>query len=49
MKCVSLNNEPCQARPTLVNTNFKETPFYQLTAIFKKCGKSCNTIDNLCA
>ena len=28
IKCVSLNNQPCQARPTLVNINCDETPFF---------------------
>ena len=30
MKCVSLNNQPCQARPTLVNINSNKTPFLSL-------------------
>ena len=25
LKCVSLNNQPCKARPTLVNINTDET------------------------
>ena len=28
IKCASLNNQPCQARPTLVNINSDETLFF---------------------
>ena len=31
IKYVSINNRPCQARPTLVNINSDETLFYQFT------------------
>ena len=44
IKCVSLNNRPCQARLTLVNSGFNETLFYPFTVSFIKCGGSCNTI-----
>ena len=27
IKCVSLKNQPCQFRPTIVNINFDETLF----------------------
>ena len=46
IKCVSLNNLPCQARPTFVNINSNETVFYSFTVTINKCGGSCNiTID----
>ena len=45
IKC-SLNNEPCHARPTLVNINFDETCFYPFTVSVNKFGGSCNAIDN---
>ena len=31
LKCVSLNNQPRHARPTLININSDETLFYPLT------------------
>ena len=44
IKCVSLNNEPCQARPTPVNINSNQVFYYQFTvSVIKYCG-SCNTI-----
>ena len=46
IKCVSLNNQPCQARPTLVNVNSNKPLYYQITASVNKYGRSCNTIDD---
>ena len=45
IKCVYLNNRPCQARTTL-DINFNETLFYPLTVSVNKCGGSCNTIND---
>ena len=39
----------CQARPTLVNINSDETPFYPFTVSVDKCGGSYDTIDDPCA
>ena len=39
---VSLNNQPCQAKPTLVDTNSNEKYFNP----FNKCGENCNAIDD---
>ena len=46
IKCVSLNNQPCHARSTLVDINSDETLFYPFTVNVNKCGGSCNAIDN---
>ena len=42
----SLNNQPCQARPTVANINSDETLFYPFTIIVNKCGGGCNAIDD---
>ena len=44
IKCVSLNNRPCQVTQTLVDINSNETIFYPFNVNFDKCGGSCNTI-----
>ena len=44
--CISLNNRPCQARPTLVNINSNETFFYPCTVSINKCGGRFNTTDD---
>ena len=46
IKCLTLNNRPCQARPILVNINSDETFFYPFTVSVNKCGGICNTIDD---
>ena len=46
IKCVSLSNNPCQARPTLVNINSDETLFYPFTVSVNKRGGSCYTIND---
>ena len=40
MKCVPLNNQKCQVRPTLVDINFDKTVFYQFAISVNKCGGS---------
>ena len=44
MKCVSLNNQPCQGRPTIVDLNANETLLYPYTVSFNECGG--NTFDD---
>ena len=41
-----LNNEQCQARPTLVNIISDETIFYPFTVSANKSDGSCSTIDD---
>ena len=47
IKCVSLNNRPCEARLTLIDINSNKSLFYPFTVCANKCGGSCNTIYNL--
>ena len=44
LKCVSLNNRPCQPRPILVNINSNQPLYCPFTVSVNKCGGSCNTI-----
>ena len=46
IKCVLLNNWPCQAWPTLFNINSNEPLYYPFTDSVNKCGGSCNSIDD---
>ena len=46
IKCISLNNWPCQARPILADINSNETPFYSFSFSVNNCGTSGNTIDD---
>ena len=50
LKCVTFNNQQCQARPTVVDINFNEILFYSFTVSVNNCGGSCNTIcSGLCS
>ena len=41
IKCVSLNNRPCQARPTILNINSKEPLYSPFIVSVNKSGKTC--------
>ena len=49
IKCLSLYNQSCQARPALVNTISEEALFYPFTVRVNKCGGSCNTRWYICS
>ena len=46
IKCVSLNNQPCQARSRLVNINSNELLYYPFIVSVNKCGESSNALSN---
>ena len=46
INCVSLNNQPCQARLTLVNINSNQLLYYPYTVSINKCGGSCNSTND---
>ena len=45
IKCISINNRPCQARATLVNISCNKPKYYPCVISAYMCGGSCNTID----
>ena len=46
-KFVSLNNEPCMFRSTLIDSNPVEFNCYSFLISLDKCSKSSNATDNL--
>ena len=42
IKCLTLNDQPCQARLTPIDVNANETIFYPIFVNVNKCGGSCN-------
>ena len=46
-KCVSLSNESCLARPTLIDLNLIELNYYPFMISLDKCNRSCNAINDL--
>ena len=47
LKCITLNNQPIQAGPTIVNINSNKTIYYPFNV--NKCSGSSDTIDDLYA
>ena len=45
IKCVSLTNQPCKARPVLIDINLINF-FYLFTVSVNNCGGSCSAIDD---
>ena len=48
-KCVSLNNEPCMTRPTLIDLNSIELNYCSFMISLDKFNGSCNVVDDLSA
>ena len=44
---MSLNNEPCMIRPTLIDLNAIELNYFQFMISLDKCKGSCNAVDDL--
>ena len=44
---MSLRNEPCMVRPTLIDLNLIELNYYPFMISLNKCNGSCNAIDDL--
>ena len=46
LKCVSINNQECKARPAKMNINSNESLFYPYIILVNKCSGSCNNIND---
>ena len=46
LKCVSMNNQECRARPEIININSNESLFYLYSIKINKCSSSCNDIND---
>ena len=47
INCVFMNNQPCTARPTLIDLNPGELHYYPFTVSLYGCDGSCNTVEDL--
>ena len=45
LRCISMNNRECKARPQIVNVNSDEPVFYPFNTKTSKCGGSYNNIN----
>ena len=46
MKCISINNQECKARPKIINVNNNEPVFYTYSINVSKCSGSCININD---
>ena len=46
LSCISMNNQPCKARPEIVNVNSNNPIFYPFRSKTNKCSGSCNNIND---
>ena len=49
IKCISLNNEPCLARLTLMDLNTYELHYHPFMLNSDRCNGNCNTLDDATA
>ena len=46
LSCISMNNEPCKARPEIINVNNNNPIFYPFSIKTSKCSSNCNNIND---
>ena len=49
LSCISMNNEPCKARPEIINVSNNNPVFYPFSIKTNKCSGNCNNINDLFA
>ena len=46
LSCISMSNQPCKARPEIVDVNSNNPLFYPFSLETSKCSGNCNNINN---
>ena len=46
LSCISMNNQPCKARPEIINVNSNNAIFYPFGIKTSKCSVNCNNIND---
>ena len=46
LSCISMNNQPCKARPEIINVNSNNPIFYPSSIKTSKCSGNCNNIND---
>ena len=46
LRCISMNNQPCKARPQTVNVNSNNPIFHPFSIKTSKCSGNCNNIND---
>ena len=47
LSCISMNNQPCKARPQIINVGCNNPVFYPFSIETIKCSDNCNNINGL--
>ena len=46
LSCISMNNQPCKARPEIINVNSNNPIFYPFSIKTSKCSGNCNNVNH---
>ena len=46
LSCISMNNQPCKARPEIINVSSNNPIFYPFSIKTSKCSGNCNNIND---
>ena len=46
LSCISMSNQPCKARPEIINVNSNNPIFYPFSIKTSKCSGNCNNIND---
>ena len=46
LSCISMNNQPCKARPEIINVSSNNPVFYPFSIKTSKCSGNCNNIND---
>ena len=46
LTCISINNQPCKARPEIINISTNSPVFYPFSVKTSKCSGNCNNIND---
>ena len=46
LSCIQINNQPCKARPEIINVSSNNPVFYPFSIKTSKCSGNCNNIND---
>ena len=46
LSCISMNNQPCKARPETINISSNNPIFYPFSIKTNKCSDNCNNVND---
>ena len=46
LSCISMGNQPCKARPEIINVSSNNSVFFPFSIKKRKCSGNCNNIND---